>query len=248
MVGLTHWANLFLDLKSEGASSGKVIHAIRMEGDQAQVVQHLYHHEFEREVAQFLEVIQKVVPPIRHWWKWRGIKTILKQACGYCLSMASWAAKLSAGIYDNNLPSHIQVFKSSHLSQCKWGVFPGEQMASGWCKSSSSEGRIKSSLHNSFGEVLQDLLQSRVMFHYLWVIEHDSAEGKKWDAGMAMAFRAGTSMSVPCHGVMGGSGCRSKCDVSPVALRWHRWKLNRNFVLHRKRLKVVLTKAESVFK
>lgn len=135
-----------------------------------------------------------------NWWKWRGIKPILKHAYVHCLSMASLAAKLLVWIYDNNLPSHIQVFKSSHLSQCKWGAFLGEQMASGWCKSSSRERRIESSLHNSFGEVLQDLLQSRVMFHYLWVIEHDSAEGKKQDAGMAMALSAGTSVSVPCHG------------------------------------------------
>lgn len=38
----------------------------------------------------------------------------------------------------------------------------------------------------------------------------------------------------PVMGVMCGSGCSSKCDVSPVALCWHRLKLGRNVVPHRR--------------
>lgn len=120
------------------------------------------------------------------------------------LSMASLVAKLLTWIYDNNLPSHIQVFKTSCLSQCNSGALPGGQMVSSWCKSSSRGRRIKSSVNNSFGEVLQDLLQFHVMFHYLRAIEHNLADGKKQDAGTAVAHPAETWMSVSCGRVTDG--------------------------------------------
>lgn len=64
-------------------------------------------------------------------------------------------------------------------------------------------GRMKPPVNNSFGEVLQDLLQPHVMFYYLQATEHNSAEGKKQDAGMAIACSAETGMSVSCHRACG---------------------------------------------
>lgn len=120
------------------------------------------------------------------------------------LSMARFAAELFTWIYDNNLPLCIQVFKSSHLPQCKSGVLPTDQMPSCWCKSRSSERRINPPVNNSFGEELQDLLQLHVVFCYLQVIEHNSEERKKQDAGMAITCTAETHwMAVSCHRACG---------------------------------------------
>lgn len=119
------------------------------------------------------------------------------------VSTARFAAELLTRIYYNNLPLCIQVFKSSHLSQCKSGVLPADQMASRWCKSRSSERRMEPPVNISFREVLEDLLQPHVVFCYLQAIEPNSAEGKKQDAGMAIACTAETWMSVSCHRACG---------------------------------------------
>lgn len=62
---------------------------------------------------------------------------------------------------------------------------------------------MKPPVNNSFGEVLRDLLQPHVVFCYLRAIEHNSAEGKKQDAGMAIAWAAETGTSVSCHRARG---------------------------------------------
>lgn len=59
--------------------------------------------------------------------------------------------------------------------------------------------------NKSFREVLQDLLQPHVMFCYLQAIEHNSAEGKKQDVGMAISCTAETWMSVACHWELGSA-------------------------------------------
>lgn len=142
--------------------------------------------------------------------------------------MASLAAKLLAWIYDNNLPSHIQVFKSSHLSQCKWGAFPGEQMASAGREESNPLFIIHS---ERCCRICSSLVSCFIISESLNMIRQ---RGKSRMQAWPWLSVLEPQCLCPVMGVMCGSGCSSKCDVSPVALCWHRLKLGRNVVPHRR--------------
>lgn len=84
------------------------------------------------------------------------------------------------------------------------------------------------------------------MFHYLRAIDHNLADGKKQDAGTAVAHPAETWMSVSCGRVTDGRWVQMwhKCSgfvLAPI-------KVEQKHCHTQKQIKAILTRAESVFK
>lgn len=104
---------------------------------------------------------------------------------------------------------------------------------------------MKPLVNNSFGEVLEDLLQPHVVFCYLQAVEHNSAGGKKAGCGHG---RAETWMSVSCHRACGLelSSVAKLIQVQWLCAAWI--KVEQKYCPIQQQMKPPLTRAEAISK
>ena len=119
-------------------------------------------------------------------------------------AVTRFAAELLTWIYDNNLPLCIQVFKSSHLSPCKPGVLPADQMGSRWCKSISKR-RMESpvNIHSErCYRICSSLTSCFVIYKPLNIIQQkEKSRMQAWPSLALLKF----GCLCPVTGLTGGS-------------------------------------------